>query len=459
MVQGLTGGSTGGISTGVYALPNLDYLVYKVGSTYYAQNNTTGALTSGSVFHTLLNPLLAAYKLVGLRGNTQYDQTDALVMTGKAADRDCPSESIGLIGTGNNTLLNMTGVSKDSIQIKNACAAVIKNLKIIQPAANSGHCIYGMDDGANFSECINEALFENLTLDGCDATHYNLYLKNPFYSALNRIQCRSGTGGNVILDSTAATKRGNSTFKDFYMYCPSGKYCITLQALVNNGALDFCNFIAPQMTTAGGGVKLSCANGGLIFSNHFIQGDFEASEKNILIDAGASGEIDYNTFEGYLYPLDNQTAIDCSAANNNHGGNLFDFHCFPATAAATLKIVNDATTGWKPANIYHFRFGNSFTAANNFTIGAGLPRFSWEGTDGSGSIKNPNWGITSVADGGTLNHRLGATPTHYGCQALVARHIAIPTAVSSTTMTVANKDDAGGALGAENIMWWVAYYP
>jgi len=60
---------------------------------------------------------------------------------------------------------------------------------------------------------------------------------------------------------------------------------------------------------------------------------------------------------------------------------------------------------------------------------------------------------TSVADGGTITHGLGATPTVVLTQASVSSEFVSVTALSGTTFTVAIKKDTGAAGTTQTVYW------
>lgn len=69
-------------------------------------------------------------------------------------------------------------------------------------------------------------------------------------------------------------------------------------------------------------------------------------------------------------------------------------------------------------------------------------------------IGGKNGGVASVADGGTIAHGLGATPTKYGTVGTVANEIVSATA-DATNMTVAIKKPADGSAGTtQSVAWW-----
>ena len=66
-------------------------------------------------------------------------------------------------------------------------------------------------------------------------------------------------------------------------------------------------------------------------------------------------------------------------------------------------------------------------------------------------------GATSVADGGTVTHGLGATPTLVCATCSTTGEIVSVTAIGATTFTVAIKKIADGSAGTTAVVYWVAW--
>lgn len=62
-------------------------------------------------------------------------------------------------------------------------------------------------------------------------------------------------------------------------------------------------------------------------------------------------------------------------------------------------------------------------------------------------------GSETIADGGTIDHGLGAIPTHATVTATVSGEIAYITSMSATQLTVAIKTAAGAAGTTQSITW------
>lgn len=71
-------------------------------------------------------------------------------------------------------------------------------------------------------------------------------------------------------------------------------------------------------------------------------------------------------------------------------------------------------------------------------------------------IDEKTYGATSVADGGTITHGLGTTPSSVQCTATTTNEFVAVTAVGATTFTVSIKKDTGAA-GTTAVVYWVAY--
>jgi hypothetical protein len=66
-------------------------------------------------------------------------------------------------------------------------------------------------------------------------------------------------------------------------------------------------------------------------------------------------------------------------------------------------------------------------------------------------------GATSVADGGTITHGLGTTPTGVIVTPSTSGEIASVTAVDATTFTVALKKISDGSAGTTQTVYWRAF--
>jgi hypothetical protein len=91
---------------------------------------------------------------------------------------------------------------------------------------------------------------------------------------------------------------------------------------------------------------------------------------------------------------------------------------------------------------------NNTLAAFIATAGFGI------GSNGTG-IGTLTWGASSVADGGTVTHNNGSTPTAVFATGSVASEIVTVTAKGATTFTVAIKKDDGTA-GTTQTVYWMA---
>lgn len=74
-------------------------------------------------------------------------------------------------------------------------------------------------------------------------------------------------------------------------------------------------------------------------------------------------------------------------------------------------------------------------------------------SSGGSAIAALRWGATSVADGGTITHGLGATPTAVLVTPSISGEMASVTAVSGTTFTVALKKHDGTGGTTQTVSW------
>lgn len=66
------------LNTSINPMKNSDYIFWRVGDVYYAQNGRTGVVTSNAACHTLVNGLLATNKSYYFVGDTTYILTGAI---------------------------------------------------------------------------------------------------------------------------------------------------------------------------------------------------------------------------------------------------------------------------------------------------------------------------------------------------------------------------------------------
>lgn len=222
--------------------------------------------------------------------------------------------------------------------------------------------------------------------------------------------------------------------------------------------------IAPAHINIRGNTVESGANLGIYLS----------AETSSLTDISIQGNIVRgNALTGiYIYAHTNSLTrvgvIGNRISNNNgYGVNLF--------ATSNGVISNCQVEGndiWDDQGVKTQSYPVSLYGNN----GGSVSKCTVIGNDGEGNINgfyisgsghivkdnigyvSENGGTASVANGGTINHGLAAAPTQYVATPTVSGHIAMVTAVSATTLTIAllNHDGTPVAV-AENINWraWV----
>jgi hypothetical protein len=172
--------------------------------------------------------------VIQLMPNVTYDITNPLLFTGLGTDNDNTSHQIAMYGGGYSTVLNVTASNTDCIQLKNGVSVDLRNFKIVEPNTSSGHGIYGLDTGTQYTDCAHDSYYDQIYVYGCDSTHYNMYFKNIFNANFGYISLNSGNGSNLMFDQTSGSTRGGVHFKYIRAWCnTAGKYAVTLQSLVN----------------------------------------------------------------------------------------------------------------------------------------------------------------------------------------------------------------------------------
>jgi len=126
---------------------------------------------------------------------------------------------------------------------------------------------------------------------------------------------------------------------------------------------------------------------------------------------------------------------------NVDGDNCY-FACKTIDATGTAVDFNNSGTAY----LFGCQFGNS-NVTNTGTIQHHGCHFG-----GTGKLENAG-AAAGVADGGTIAHGLGTTPTWATATGSVASEIITVTAVGAANLTVAIKTDAGAAGTNQTIYW------
>lgn len=392
-----------------------------------------------------------ANKGVGKLLPIDYNLTDELLFTGTGLGAGAdPDVYLIFLGSGWGTRLVQGGVSKHVIHVKNNFYGEIGKFKVIQPAANSGHGVFGDKTGVGSDVSFGNGKLHDIYSFGGDATHSPFYFINPFWTDMENLWGRTGAGDAMVFENDGIANYGNVTIKHGVLYSPSGKYMITVKG--TTGIMNYLTFEGRwNMCCPSGGVKLR----GDASYNDFLSLDLEQAETGILFDAVAGKYARHNYFHGFLTVKTNQTGIDADSATAVHGGNVFDLDVWMDSVAAGTYLLKDRV-GWQPSNEYAFRFINQDPVAGIFSINSGgnaRPKIRWF----SGSRRNPNGGVANIADGATIAHNIGVTPTWWDVKTTVAGEYARATG-DATNLTVAIKTFAGGVGSVQDIQWKAGYY-
>jgi hypothetical protein len=449
-----------------------DYLVYYDGA-YYRAVNWQGVLTyggsasgvgsvSGTTADTVINACYTAVNNAGvimLKASTTYTCTATLNFAGSATDTYSQHSGVWFLGGGWTTIISQTGSGVNGITLSNRAVVNLQNFQVNMPTSSSGNGIFGADTGAQSKDAIIFSYLDNIEVVGGDSSHTAIWIKNPYNSYFGYFSC-AVNGNGITFDATdTATHIGNCYFK--YLYCnsqSSSSYALTVQALVTSSAINLVKFEQLNLDTQGGGIHLAVANGGSVTNSWFYGLDLEGQTTQIFIDVQNTtngSNIRYNHFQGYMTAQTGQTAINASTNGANHGGNNFDLNVVLNDNSAATVIINDATNIYEVEVVYNINFFSSGTAAttNQYVLGAGV-KITWVGY----GIKNPSSGAAAnVADGGTITHNVGLTPTWVMITGSIAAQEYAVTSIGATTFTVAIKT-TGGLAGTTQTIYWRAGY-
>jgi hypothetical protein len=394
--------------------------------------------------------------------NTTYNQTATIVITGVGTDRTLPASKLSIYGGGLSCNFNMTTPGVDNFKLNNNAIVDMINMRITQPDTSSGYGIFGADDGVFISTCCANSFFDELYIHGCDSTHACMFMQNPFSCTYGTVIVGSNNGSGVIFDATYPPTTsmighcGNCHFQHILGY--SALYVLTIQALVTSAWINLMKFEQVETDGSGGAIYLHAANGGYVGHNWFYGLDLEALCTGSMHQVGiVGGTVVNNDFKGYMNVPNGKTAISISGGGSL-GANTFDMQ-ITIYDLATGVIFNDGNSDFNK-NYYVLRSngpwgGSGFTSAQFVISGTSVPRVNWQDCTISGSspyapLSNPNTVVqATVADGGTIAHGVGLTPTwvQVSGDGSASTDIISEVAASrtSTTCTIAIKTPAGAA--------------
>lgn len=436
------------------------FYINKNGSNYQCINALGAVVSSNTDAAVCINYALAngaSGVFIFVAPHTSYNQATAIGIVGAASGaffNGTPATEVFLWGGGYSAIF-VPAAGVNSIELSNNAIVNIQNFSIHLPTASSGNGIIGLDTGTS-GISITDSYFDNICIYGGDSTHACLWIKNPTSSSFGYIFVQSITGSGVIFDETVTRGVnicGNTSFKHLVGQITGSisTYVLTIQALVNQAAINLIDFFHIDIY-AGGGIHLQAKNGGLVGNCGFNGGDLEATGKQVFIDVDGSSQISNHTFNfNYMSVNAGQIAIDESAANGNHWGNVYNV---VVLSDGSSVILNDGSSYPQLANTYNFRASGvapSLTSGQIVIGGGASPVISWNITNAGYSPQlNPNSGIAAgITTGTAIAHNLGITPNFHMA---VGQSFPVTWVVSATTITPTWTG------GAQNVAWRVGFF-
>jgi hypothetical protein len=266
-----------------------DYIIEKVGSTYYARPGYKSGLPaySGSDAYTVIqnsiNALTPTGGGVGSAGgkifinvNGSISLSNELTITGWE-NSIYPYSQITIEGKGWATNLVQNTANKNGLVIKNDASVNLFNLKITVGASGKS-AILGDNTGSNYEISVNRGVWDNLFLISSNASYPALWMKNFININAGYIIAQNTAGDGILMENVSTTiEYGNSSFN-------------LLKAVAN--------------TTSGIGLHIrsstSAQNMDLLSFSHYECLD---SYKGILIEDAANIHFDYVDIENAHYPV------------------------------------------------------------------------------------------------------------------------------------------------------------
>lgn len=215
------------------------------------------------------------------------------------------------------------------------------------------------------------------------------------------------------------------------------------------------------------GIKIEGANGGVRVVGNVVTMDMD----NVAVTVsgiqgtlnGLKAEISDNTIRfvntnngvyhaGIGITASNGLTMTNVVSGNRVLGALSNGAAFDLNRSGTgvhiLTALNNVTDGG-----YHRYDGVQYVTANINNVPLSFVSVTGASGIGIASTGLRTQGATSVADGGTVTHKLGATPTQVRATPTIASEFVSVTAVSATTFTVAIKKHDNAAGTTQTIYW------
>lgn len=298
---------------------------------------------------------------------------------------------------------------------------------------------------------------EDLTLDcdqrtGCVGFYSNGIQEQ---SGLRRVLVRDTPAYGIHLDGSGATGPGHYVLEDievnsttalkgiYLQECGSGGTVRRVTVNRDGGASPSGEGIHVKNTSRTGGAHLYDIHGEYLTDGILLEG---AS-----IRAHAVGVLTTTTTTNTVH-IDNTATNQIHLVNISRVGGTYtirdDIHSLNLTnnVAEFVQSFSGSTTAIRysqGAGNYFFKSGaNGTKIEGGLIIGA-----SGKNTD------QMRWGITSVADGGTVSHSLGEVPDTVIVSGSVSGEMIAVTAKDASTFTVSIKTHSGAAGTTQSVNW------
>lgn len=469
-----------------YSGPNLSnlqnimayqYIVYKSGSTYYAFETSSGSVKyTSAVFTTLMNTLAGAMT----SGSIFIKNPGATITVG--ATMTFQNKNVHIYG--DNTKLDYSGYDANIFVFEDTSTRGVYNCGV-HDFQVKGLYTHTSEVFVKFSNVCG--VVEHIFTDDTDKAFrlvwtYEECQGTQIFNNKGRFYCPIKLEGTASYDS-----RGSSIINNWFDSVYDGSnlnYCIDIDyglgIRINSNLFEnstYCiNGYGTNQLIIGdnyitGGVEGININGShpQISNNHIFCRYLNS--KGIVLTNTYGAVVNGNTI--YSYQNNNFRAIELQSADRTSiTNNLIEQEMTPT---GTYGIYSTSTENY--VNIVGNTFSNisSITGTaisittltygtiigniiHNWTTGMSIgTRTSCFIVENAGAFLTTNRGATSVADGGTISHGLGATPTGVVCTGVISGEFVSVTAKAASTFTVAIKTHAGAA-GTTQVVHWYAWY-
>lgn len=309
-----------------------DYVIEKVGSTYYARPTFKSGLPlySNTDFYTVFQDAITQLHDSGSikinKGN--YYLTDEPVISGLGSG----FHTLRIRGDGWSTVINQNTSGKNGLVINNRAGVVIEDLKI--SCGSSAKSAIDLDTtGATSEVSVNQSIFNNLHLIASNPSYPALFAKNFWFSTFDNIYAVNLSGDAIILynGSGAGTNYGNSKFGKITVDHSASTGYAGLKFLSggtnSRGVIDATS-LDYYFDVNGGDYSIYSEGSFLITFNNI---DIENAHRSIALGMNGGTTQAFEVLTGTVISVSGDTAIMIHGAFS--GGNKFH-----------MKVIGDATT-------------------------------------------------------------------------------------------------------------------